>query len=312
MPALEVKCAFKTYRSHNRQAFKAVDGVSLSIQRGQIYGLLGPNGAGKSTLIGMISGAIKPDPDTGGISIFGHSVLSEREKAKNLLGVVPQEVVVEPAFSVEEVLYYFSGMYGVPVRERGPRIKHALEALGLADKLKEKARFLSGGMKRRLMIAKAILHQPKLLILDEPTAGVDVELRQRIWELVRELNRAGTTIIFTTHYLEEAEQLCEAMTVINKGKVIKQGRVREIQQEFSQNLISFELFDRQVPHLEGVRAVGTEYEFVYTDLAEDMTRILAHYGNNLKTIHNESASLEKVFLELTKEGAIPQASGGTP
>lgn len=304
MKALDVDRASKTFQSHNKQPFKAVDGVSLSIEPGQIYGLLGPNGAGKSTLIGMISGSVKPDPETGGLSIFGQSVIKDREKAKSILGIVPQEVVVEPAFSVEEVLYYFSGMYGVPVRERGPRIKDALEALGLADKQKEKARFLSGGMKRRLMIAKAILHKPKLLILDEPTAGVDVSLRQRIWELVRDLNRAGTSIVFTTHYLEEAEQLCEAMTVINKGKVIKQGRVRDIQQEFSQNLISFELFERTDQHLEGVRAVGTEYEYVYSDLATDMARILAHYGRNLKSIHNESASLEKVFLELTKEGAI--------
>lgn len=302
MKALEVICASKTYSSQSKQPFKAVDGVSLSIEAGQIYGLLGPNGAGKSTLIGMISGSVKPDSKTADISIFGHNVLRDREQAKKMLGIVPQEVVVEPAFTVEEVLYYFSGMYGVPVREREPRIKQALESLGLLDKLKEKARSLSGGMKRRLMIAKAILHQPRLLILDEPTAGVDVSLRQRIWELVRELNNNGTTIIFTTHYLEEAEQLCEAMTVINKGKVIKEGRVRDIQQEFSRNLISFELFERAVEHLAEVRQIGTEYEFTYTDLAADMTRILAHYGNNLKSIRNESASLEKIFLELTKEG----------
>lgn len=301
MKALAVEQARKTYTRHNHQPLKAVDGVSLSIEQGQIYGLLGPNGAGKSTLIGMISGSVKPDPASGRIEIFGHNVLSEREAAKNLLGIVPQEVVVEPAFTVEEVLFYFSGMYGVPVRERKPRIQEALQALGLSDKMHEKARFLSGGMKRRLMIAKAILHRPKLLILDEPTAGVDVSLRQKIWELVRELNRQGTTIIFTTHYLEEAEQLCESMTVINQGKVVKQGRVREIQQEFSQNLISFELFEREVEHLAGVRAVGTEYEYIYQDLPADMTRILAHYGHNLKTIHNESASLEKVFLALTTE-----------
>ncbi len=298
--ALRVDKASKTYRSSNRQPFKAVNQVSLEIQSGQIYGLLGPNGAGKSTLIGMISGAAKPDPETGAIEIFGHSVINDREAAKRLLGIVPQEIVVEPAFTVEEVLYYFSGMYGVPSRERGPRIKAALDSLGLLDKLNEKARTLSGGMKRRLMIAKAILHQPKLLILDEPTAGVDVALRQRIWELVRELNRSGTTIIFTTHYLEEAEQLCESMTVINKGQVIKQGRVRDIQQEFSQNLISFELFDRDVEHLPGVRAIGTMFEYVYSDLSVDMSRILAHYSGNIKTIHNESASLEKVFLELTE------------
>ncbi|MGV3526166.1 MAG: ABC transporter ATP-binding protein [Candidatus Sericytochromatia bacterium] len=299
MKALVVDSASKTYQTQQKQTFKAVDGIDLTIEQGQIYGLLGPNGAGKSTLIGMISGSVRPDSSTGDISIFGHSVLRDKEAAKRVLGIVPQEVVVEPAFTVEEVLYYFSGMYGVPVRERKSRIENALESLGLSDKMGERARFLSGGMKRRLMIAKAILHQPKLLILDEPTAGVDVSLRQRIWELVREMHRQGTTIIFTTHYLEEAEQLCDAMTVINKGKIVKAGRVRDIQQEFSKNLITFELFEREVEHLSGVRQVGTEYEFVYADLARDTTRLIQHYGTNLKALHTESASLEKIFLELT-------------
>lgn len=302
MQALLVESASKTFQTQAGKAFKAVNDISLRIEPGQIYGLLGPNGAGKSTLIGMIAGAIKPDPSTQNISIFGKSVLAEREAAKRLLGVVAQEIIVEPAFTVEEVLYYFSGMYGVPAAERSGRIQQALEDLGLADKRKERARFLSGGMKRRLMIAKAILHRPRLLILDEPTAGVDVALRQKIWNLVQELNRQGTTIIFTTHYLEEAEQLCDSMTVINKGQVIKEGRVRDIQQEFSKNLITFELFDKPAQHLDGVRQVGTTFELVYQDLVQAMQAILQHYGDNLKAIQNESASLEKVFLELT-EGA---------
>lgn len=300
MDALLVQEASKTF-VQNGQPFQAVKQVSLRIEAGQIYGLLGPNGAGKSTLIGMICGSVKPDPSTQNISIFGHNVVTEKEAAKRILGIVPQEITIEPAFTVEEVLYFFSGMYGVPTAMRKKRIYDALEALGLEDKLKARARQLSGGMKRRLMIAKAILHQPKLLILDEPTAGVDVSLRQRIWELVQQLNREGTTIIFTTHYLEEAEQLCEAMTVINKGKVIKEGKVKSIQQEFSKNLISFELFDRDVPALAGVRQVGTEFELPYTDLSDSMQALLQHYGSNLKSLHNESASLEKVFLELTTE-----------
>ncbi len=300
MDALLVQEASKTF-VQNGQPFQAVKQVSMRIEAGQIYGLLGPNGAGKSTLIGMICGSVKPDPSTQNISIFGHNVVTEKEAAKRILGIVPQEITIEPAFTVEEVLYFFSGMYGVPTGMRKKRIHDALEALGLEDKLKARARQLSGGMKRRLMIAKAILHQPKLLILDEPTAGVDVSLRQRIWELVQQLNREGTTIIFTTHYLEEAEQLCEAMTVINKGKVIKEGKVKSIQQEFSKNLISFELFDRDVPALAGVRQVGTEFELPYTDLSHSMQTLLQHYGSNLKSLHNESASLEKVFLELTTE-----------
>lgn len=300
MEALLVKQASKTFITQSKTSFKAVDRVSLKISAGQIYGLLGPNGAGKSTLIGLISGSVRPDISTGGIEIFGQSILHHKEAAKKLLGVVSQEIVIEPAFTVEEVLYYFCGMYGVPTAERKPRIVAALEALDLSDKIGEKARQLSGGMKRRLMIAKAILHRPKLLILDEPTAGVDVALRQKIWQLVRELNQQGTTIIFTTHYLEEAEQLCDAMAVMHKGKVIKEGRVKEIQQEFSKNLISFELFSPQAEHLSGVRQVGSEFEYAYTDLAQSMNAILAYYQNNIKSIHNESASLEKVFLELTQ------------
>lgn len=300
MDALSVIKASKTFHQGG-QSFQAVKQVSLQIEQGQIYGLLGPNGAGKSTLIGMICGAVKPDPSTESISIFGHNVLKEKEAAKRILGVVPQEITIEPAFTVEEVLYYFSGMYGVPKRERKQRIHDALESLGLADKIKSRARQLSGGMKRRLMIAKAILHRPKLLILDEPTAGVDVSLRQKIWELVEGLNKQGTTVIFTTHYLEEAEQLCDSMTVINKGQVIKEGEVKAIQQEFSKNIISFELFERNVEHAQGVRQVGTEFELPYEQLTPAMQSLLSHYGSNLKSIQNESASLEKVFLELTTE-----------
>lgn len=300
MDALTVKNASKTFYQ-GKQAFQAVKQVSLTIEAGQIYGLLGPNGAGKSTLIGMICGAVKPDSSTEHISIFGHEVTQEKEAAKRILGVVPQEITIEPAFTVEEVLYYFSGMYGVPVHERKKRIEDALESLGLSDKMKSRARQLSGGMKRRLMIAKAILHRPKLLILDEPTAGVDVSLRQKIWELVEELNTQGTTVIFTTHYLEEAEQLCDSMTVIHKGNIIKEGKVKDIQQEFSKNLISFELFNRNVEHLQDVRQVGSEFELAYKELSPAMQSLLTHYGSNIKAIQNESASLEKVFLELTAE-----------
>jgi ABC-2 type transport system ATP-binding protein len=234
------------------------------------------------------------------VKLLGVDVAKETEKAKLSLGIVPQEIVVEMAFTVEEVLYYFAGMYGVPVAERAKRITEVLEDLSLADKRKERARNLSGGMKRRLMIAKAIMHKPKFLILDEPTAGVDVALRQKIWELVRRLNAEGTTILFTTHYLEEAEQLCESVTFINHGKVVKEGKLSKIQQEFSKNVIHFELFDRAQAALVGVNPVGSEYEFPITDLSDDMTKIIKHYGDNLKSIRNAAPSLETIFLDLTK------------
>jgi ABC-2 type transport system ATP-binding protein len=302
MLPLRVNNVTKTFKNSKGQEFKAVDGVSLDIEPGKIFGLLGPNGAGKSTLINMISGILLPN--AGEIEVFGLNVVKEKEKTKQLIGVVPQEIVVEMAFTVEEVLYYFSGMYGVPRGERKSRIKAVLEDLGLSDKIHEKARSLSGGMKRRLMIAKAILHKPKLLILDEPSAGVDVSLRQKIWSLVRRLNEEGTTIVFTTHYLEEAEQLCDSITLIDHGHVIKSGKLKDIQQEFSKNAIHFELFDRSVAPLAGVAEVGVEYEYpITTDLAADMAKLTSYYTHNLKSIRSEAASLEHIFLKLTNNGA---------
>lgn len=276
----------------------AVDHVSFSLAPGSVHGLLGPNGAGKSTLIAMISGMLAPT--TGVISVFGHDVVRETVLTKEMLGVVPQELVVEMAFTVREVLYYFSGLYGVPVGERNARIDAVLKDLDLSDKAEVKARTLSGGMKRRLMIAKAILHRPRLLILDEPTAGVDVALRQKIWELVRRLNQEGTTILFTTHYLEEAEQLCERITLVDHGRIIKDGPLRDLQREFSRNTIHFELFDANVPHLEGVKPIGVEFELPLQNMSADMARLTAHYQANLKAIRSETASLESIFLTLTK------------
>lgn len=296
--ALSLKNISKSFTVNKEKKFKAVDQISLEIKPGMIYGLLGPNGAGKSTTIGMISGLL--NPDEGEIKLFGLDVLKQSKEAKKMLGVVPQELVVEPAFTVEEVLYYYGGMFGVPAGERDKRITEVLEDLSLSDKRKERARGLSGGMKRRMMIAKAIFHKPKFLILDEPTAGVDVALRQKIWELVRRLNKEGTTILFTTHYLEEAEQLCEAIAVIDKGKVIKEGKVKNIQQEFSKNIIHFELFEDQKEHLKGVIKKGQEYQYPMQNLAQDMATITKFYDGNLKSVRNEQASLEEIFLELTK------------
>jgi len=298
MNALSIKNISKVFQTPQKKDFTAVDNVSLEIAPGTIHGLLGPNGAGKTTLISMISGILLPT--SGSIEIFGTDVVNDTEKAKQMLGVVPQELVVEMAFTVEEVLHYFSGMYGVPLSERKTRIAAALEDLSLTDKAKDRARSLSGGMKRRLMIAKAILHKPKLLILDEPTAGVDVALRQKIWSLVRRLNSEGTTIVFTTHYLEEAEELCENITLINHGKIIKNGKLKDIQNEFSKNVIHFELFDKNISHLDGVRPIGVEFEYPLTDLGSDVQKLSQHYKGNIKSVKSEAASLEQIFLDLTK------------
>lgn len=297
MNPLALKNVTKTYNTPGKPLITAVNNVSFTIEPGSIHGLLGPNGAGKSTLISMISGM--QAPTSGSITLFGMDMVKNPEDAKGFIGVVPQEVVVEMAFTVQEVLYYFAGMYGVPKAQRQSRIDHALEDLQLTDKKNEKAKTLSGGMKRRLMIAKAMIHQPKFLILDEPTAGVDVALRQRIWDIVRRLHAEGTTILFTTHYLEEAEQLCDTITLMNHGAVIKEGKLKDIQKEFSQNSIHFELYDQNVAHPEGVHRTGSEFEFPMKSLAEDMEMLTRHYTSNLKAIRSEAASLESIFLTLT-------------
>lgn len=298
MQPLHVAHVNKTFQPPKRPPVLALQDVSLQIEAGRIHGLLGPNGAGKSTLISMIAGMLVPD--SGSLKIFDIDIVKHPQQAKQLLGVVPQEITMEMAFTTREVLYYFSGMYGVPVNERHERIDQVLKDLDLFDKADERARNLSGGMKRRLMIAKAIIHQPKFLILDEPTAGVDVALRQRIWQLVRRLNAAGTTILFTTHYLEEAEQLCDEITLINHGKVIREGNLKDLQREFAKNVIHFELFDTQVEHLPRVKPVGVEFEYPLQDLKADMHALTSHYNGNIKAINSGAASLETIFLELTK------------
>jgi ABC-2 type transport system ATP-binding protein len=298
MNALEVKKISKVFKQPNGNEFKALDEVSLVVEPGKIYGLLGPNGAGKSTLISIISGTLSQT--SGEVLVYDKNVAKETEKTKQMLGVVPQEIVVEPAFTLEEVLYYFSGMYGLSTAERTSRARQVLEDLSLIDKKDERARSLSGGMKRRLMVAKAIMHKPKFLILDEPTAGVDVALRQKIWELVKRINAEGTTILFTTHYLEEAERLCDSITLINHGKVIKQGKLSDIQKEFKKDSILFELYDESRGLIPGASKQGHEFELEVKNLGEDMKKIIDFYGNNLKSIRSAAPSLESIFLELTK------------
>lgn len=298
MSALAVDHVSKTFFGPSGSTIQAVNDVTFTVREGAIHGLLGPNGAGKSTLINMMSGVFPPTAGT--IQLFGVDAVKDPVRAKKLLGIVPQEVVVEMAFTVEEVLHYFAGMYGVPLSERSRRIEEVLEDMNLTEKRHERARGLSGGMKRRLMIAKALMHRPRLLILDEPTAGVDVSLRQRIWEVVRRLNKEGTTIVFTTHYLEEAEQLCEAITLIDKGRVIKEGTIKSLQQEFSQNQLRFELYRQAETHLDGVRAVGTEFHYPISELSTDLERVASFYGDNLKELRTDKPSLEEIFLTLTR------------
>ncbi len=296
--AIQLKEISKTYPVPGKEPFTALHPMTFQIEEGTIHGLLGPNGAGKSTTIALLGGMQLPT--SGSVEICGINLATDPVNAKKQLGIVPQELVIEPAFTVKEVLHYCGGMYGVSTQDRAKRIPYVLEALELSEHADKKAMQLSGGMKRRLMVAKAILHKPKVLVLDEPTAGVDVALRQRLWDLVRTLHREGTTILFTTHYLEEAEQLCERITLLNKGKIVKEGSLHSLQHEFSGNLLSFEVYKQDQPLMPGVKQNGKTYELAYEDLGKALKEISAYYGNNLKTVQNQRVSLEQIFLELTR------------
>jgi len=210
--ALEVSQLTKTYSNGK----KALSGVDLSIPEGSFFALLGPNGAGKSTLINILADTVKPG--SGQVSFLGRDLFSERSWCKRRLGVVPQEIAFDPFFAPHDILKIMSGMFGVKPDMKW--IDELLERLELARHAHKNARQLSGGMRRRLLVAQALVHKPKVVILDEPTAGVDVELRKRLWEFMRELNTNGTTILLTTHYLEEAEELCDHVAIINKGKLL--------------------------------------------------------------------------------------------
>lgn len=214
IPALKISQLTKTYPN----GFAALKGIDLTVPQGGFFALLGPNGAGKSTTIGIISSLFKPS--SGSVEIFGVDLLKQPAKAKQFLGVVPQEFNFMQFEKIEDILITQAGYFGIPPKQSRPRAEKLLKALGLWEKRDDKARMLSGGMKRRLMIARALMHRPKLLILDEPTAGVDIELRRSMWDFMQQINtEEGTTIILTTHYLEEAEQLCKNIAILDQGEI---------------------------------------------------------------------------------------------
>lgn len=236
VPALEIKHLSKTYAN----GFSALKDVSLTVPQGGFFALLGPNGAGKSTMIGIISSLFKPTE--GGVQIFGTDLLTNPGIAKQYLGVVPQEFNFNQFEKVEDILITQAGYFGIPASEARPRAKRLLTALGLWDKRNSKSRELSGGMKRRLMIARALIHKPKLLILDEPTAGVDIELRRSMWEFMQQINiEENTTIILTTHYLEEAEQLCKRIAILDHGEIRINTEMKDLLAQLSVETFVFDL-----------------------------------------------------------------------
>lgn len=232
MPALHVDNLQKTYATGT----KALNGINLDIPQGSFFGLLGPNGAGKSTLIHCIMGLAVP---TGGsASVMGHDVVTDYQAARQLIGLAPQEVNLDWFLTVEESLDYHGGYYGMRKQERKERIDELLDAFSLTDKRNVNSRLLSGGMKRRVVLARALIHRPKMLILDEPTAGVDVELRLELWKYMSKVNKEDkTTILLTTHYIEEAEQLCDQLALINGGEIIKTGTSDELKKHYNKTTL---------------------------------------------------------------------------
>ena len=298
--ALSIRGLEKVWRNGQR----ALDGVDLTIEQGDFYALLGPNGAGKSTAIGVVSSLVAKS--AGEVSVFGHDLERDPRAARRAIGLVPQEFNMNLWEPVMDVLVNQAGFYGVPRRDARNRAVACLEMLGLADRQKSLVRELSGGMRRRLMIARALVHSPRLLILDEPTAGVDIEIRRATWALLRSLNEQGTTILLTTHYLEEAEALCRTVGIIDRGRLLEQGPVTTLLEQAAVQTFVFDLQEplEQLPEFEGmVCRVGGEARdklevAVSTTLSlNTVFTVLERAGIQVVSMRNKQNRLEEFFLQ---------------
>jgi ABC-2 type transport system ATP-binding protein len=299
--AIEIRDLHKTYAGGKR----ALDGITLDVPRGQIFGLLGPNGAGKSTLINILAGLVTKSGGTA--SIWGFDIDQHPRNAKRSIGVVPQEILFDPFFTPKEALEIQAGLYGIPKAER--RTMELLRAVRLEDKADAYARTLSGGMKRRLLVAKAMVHSPPVLVLDEPTAGVDVELRQQLWDYVRSLHAQGVTIVLTTHYLEEAEELCDRIAIINHGRLIANEATRVLVGMAQEKVVEVTV-DRDIDaplqapcfdkiELSGERTLAITYRKDRVN-AGDVLAALQKEGLGIVDVSTREADLEDVFLNLTR------------
>ena len=299
--AIAIQGLCKTYKGGKR----ALDDVTFDVPRGQIFGLLGPNGAGKSTLINILSGMVRKT--SGAASIWGFDIDEHPRNAKASIGIVPQEIMFDPFFTPFETLELFAGLYGVAKADR--RSMELLRAVHLEDKANAYSRTLSGGMKRRLLVAKAMVHSPPVLVLDEPTAGVDIELRQQLWAYVRELNAQGVTVVLTTHYLEEAEELCDRVAIINHGRLIANEPTRELVNKAQEKLVEVTIdrdltaapqapcFDKIV--LKGDRVLQITYSKAKVNAGEVLAA-LSDAGLGIIDVSTKEADLEDVFLSLTR------------
>jgi ABC-2 type transport system ATP-binding protein len=301
--AVELKGLAKTYATGNT----ALDAVDLAIPRGSMFGLLGPNGAGKSTLINILAGLVVKS--AGRARIWTHDIDAEPRLSRAAIGVVPQELNIDPFFTPRELLDLQAGLYGVPKRRR--RTAEILAAVGLTDKADAYARTLSGGMRRRLMVAKALVHSPPVLVLDEPTAGVDVELRQQLWAYVRELNAAGTTILLTTHYLEEAQELCDRIAIINRGRVVADDTKAALLNRIDAKEIVVTLGSDLIDLPPSLAALGVErlgprrlrctYQPSRAALGP-LIAALAAAELAITDLTTEETKLQDIFLQLTRSG----------
>lgn len=287
----------------------ALKGISFEVPQGEFFGLLGPNGAGKSTTIGIIASLV--NKTEGSVRIFGHNLDTEPEEAKYALGLVPQEFNFNLFEKVIDILINQAGYYGIPYKVAKERGEYFLHRLGLWDKAQEPARFLSGGLKRRLMIARGLIHHPKLLILDEPTAGVDIELRRSMWAFLQEINSQGTTIILTTHYLEEAESLCKRVAIINHGEIIEDTSTKNLLSKLDKETLILDLKSplRKLPEIRGFTLSlldehTLEVSFKRHTSLNDLFAGLSSYQCDVLSMRNKANRLEELFLDLvmTKKG----------
>ncbi len=304
--AISIRNLGKTYKGGKR----ALDDVSFDVPRATIFGLLGPNGAGKSTLINILAGLV--NKTSGAATIWGFDIDAQPRNAKVSIGIVNQEIMFDPFFTPVETLDIQAGLYGVPKAKR--RSMELLRAVHLEDKANAYARTLSGGMKRRLMVAKAMVHSPPVLVLDEPTAGVDIELRKQLWDYVRELNAGGVTVVLTTHYLEEAEQLCDRIAIINHGKLIANQPTKALVGMATEKLVEVTV-DRDVVtqpthaaftkiEQQGDRVLAITYQKDKMNAGQVLAAVQAD-GYGIVDVSTREADLEDVFLNLTRATNLP-------
>ena len=302
-PAIDIKGLTKSYGE-----LKALNGITISIKKGEFFGLLGPNGAGKTTTINILTGLVFKE--SGSAKVFGKDTIKDFRYTRSKIGIAAQEFSVDWFFPIEKLLFFQAGYYGIKPKDAKPLVDSLLNRLGLSSKRNSRLRHLSGGMKRRFQIAKALVHDPEILILDEPTAGVDVELRRDLWKYLQDLHSRGKTILLTTHYIEEAELLCENVAIIDNGKILKMGAPKELTRELGEagiTVVLENLNGLNKKDLENYKYTSDKnrLHFSVKDPDEELPkiiRVLSNAGLHIQKIESNKSSLEDVFLNLTGKG----------